>query len=192
VFGDDDIIPYLPENVRPFAHLLKQFPANFEKWVFSPTLPSRVFQGDLFSDVPFVSVDEQGEIIRAEWRGMVISNTCDAQPDQGEFVLVAPVLDLKDYQQKSDLKGEELDNHIRAIAENKISNLMFLPSYGSNNPDSFVDFGNVCSVSNACFHLGSQKRIASLSQVGHYFLLVKLAYHLTRPESADAVRSTES
>jgi hypothetical protein len=50
-----------------------------------------------------------------EAEGMVISCTCDTQPEQGEFVLVAPVFDLDDYRTKSELKGQDLDNHIRAL-----------------------------------------------------------------------------
>ena len=187
MFGDD-IFPYLPENIKPFAHQLKQFPVNYEKWVYAGSSRSKPYQGDVLAEVPLVFIDEEGDAARGQLEGMVISNTCDAQADQGEFVVVAPVIDLKAYQENSELRGEELANHLRALTENKISNLMFLPA-GQGTSDSFVDFSSLCSVSSTYFHKAcGQKRVVSLSLVGHYFLLIKLAYHFTRPESADAVR----
>lgn len=188
MFGDDDIVPYLPDKLKPFAQQLKDFPAHYEKWVYAPAVRSTTYQGDVFAEVPFVSVDENGDTVRFELPGMVVSNTCDAQPTQGDSVLVAPVIDLASYKEKSELKGDELNNHLLALTENKISNLMFLPN-GHGTSDSFVDFGSLCSVSSTHFHRErSKKRIVSLSLVGHYLFLVKLAYHFTRPESADVVR----
>jgi hypothetical protein len=189
VFGDD-IFPYLPENIKPFSQQLKQFPENYEKWVYAAAYRSETYQGDVFADVPFVFVDEDGDPAQAQLAGMVVSNTCDTQPNQGEFVVLAPLIDLETYRQSSELEGEELANHVRAVTENKISNLMFLPR-SETTLDSLVDFGNLCSVSGAYFHQKKGKnRIVSLSLVGHYFMLVKLAYHFTRPEAADALRDS--
>lgn len=188
MFGDD-IVAYLPERVRPFAEQLKQFPTGYEKWIYAAALPSETYQGDVFTGVPFVSIDEQGGPVRADLLGMVVSNTCDTQPNQGDFVLIAPITALSDYRENAALVGAELDNYIRALTENKISNLMFLPG-GQNIPDSFVDFGNLCSVSSEYFHREcGGRRLISLSWYGHYFLLVKLAYHFTRPEAAEAKRA---
>jgi hypothetical protein len=179
---DEDIEAYLPDHIRPFAQQLKQFPTEYEKWVYAPSLPADIYQGDLFARVPFVALDDEGDVIRRESQGMLVSNTCDAQPGQGEFVLVAPVIDLEDYREHNELQGEALENHIRALTENKISQLMYLPETQQTR-GAFVDFGNITSASLRFFH--SQRgpiRLASLSQCGHYFLLIKLAYHLCRPE----------
>jgi hypothetical protein len=119
---------------------------------------------------------------------MVISCTCDVQPGQGDVALVAPVLDLEKYRSDSELTGDELENHIRALKENKISDLFFLPA-GLGLQPGFVDFGKITSIS--IDYLSAEehgKRLTSLSLVGHYFFLVKLAYHFTRPETADSVR----
>lgn len=187
MFGED-ITAYLPEHIKPFAEQLKQFPAGYEKWVYATAAPVEAYQGDVFSPVHFVSVDDDGDTIRMDCLGMVISNTCDAQPGMADFVLVAPVISLEDYCQKSDLRRDDLENHIRALVDNKISQLMFLPKWQEGS-DSFVDFGNICSVSSRYFHSEhGQQRLVSLSQNGHYFLLVKLAYHLSRPETAGAKR----
>ena len=122
---------------------------------------------------------------------MVVSNTCDLQPEQARFILVVPVVDLKDYRENSELEAEALENHIRALTENKISQLMFLPE-GGRLHSCFVDFGNICSVSSRHFHSENRPirftKLESLSQCGHYFLLIKFAYHLSRPEAPEATR----
>jgi hypothetical protein len=120
---------------------------------------------------------------------MVISNTCDAQPGMADFMLVAPVISLADYRENSALEGENLKNHISALRDNRISQLIFLPPRGGL-ADSFADLGNICPISSTYFHSKhAQARLVSLSQYGHYLLLIKLAYHLTRPEPSDAKRT---
>jgi hypothetical protein len=184
----DDLVPYLPEHIKPYADQLKQFPENFEKWVYATAIPENSYQGDVAETISLVSIDADGTAIRAETPGMVVSNTCDTQPGQGDFVLVAPVLDLEDYRKESELRNQALENHLRDLKQNKISQLMFLPK-GHGISDCFVDFGNICSVSLQHFHSrANQTRLQSLSQCGHYFMLVKLAYHFTRPEPGDAKR----
>ena len=150
--------------------------------------PPETYQGDVVTGIPFVAVDENGDVLRLEAQGMVISCTCDTQPGQGEFVLVAPVFDLDDYRSKSELKGRDLDNHIRALTENKISNLLFLPE-GASIRRCFADFGQISTVSISYFHSNrGQRRLVSLSLYGHYFLLMKLAHHFTRREPPDVTR----
>jgi hypothetical protein len=192
LFGDD-LASYLPEHIRPFAEQLKQFPTGYEKWVYAGSLPSDAYQGDIFGVLPFVHVDDDDDVVRADRLGMVISNTCDAQPDQADYILIAPISDLDDYRKYSEsegeLQGEELENHIRALVENKLSQIMFLPET-TGFGRAFVDFGNICSISSKSFHTRYvDMKMISLSQYGHYFLLMKLAYHLARPESADAKRT---
>lgn len=184
----DEILAYLPERIKPYSHRLKQFPIGYEKWVYSPSLPDETYQGDMFKDAPFIGIDDDGDMVRAEFIGMIISNTCDVQPGREEFVLVAPVIDLEDYRNTSPLKGQDLENHVRDLTQNKISRLMFLPE-SQGMPRSFVDFGKISAVSLSYFHRElSQKRLLSFSQCGHYVMLIKLAYHLSRPEAQDALR----
>lgn len=188
MFGDD-LSTYLPEHIRPFAKQLKQFPLGYEKWVYAASVAKDTYQGDVFGDLPFVLIDDEGDVARAEGIGMLISNTCDSQLDQSEVVLVAEVIELDDYREQSDLKGEALENHIRALVGNQLSQMLYLPEIGALG-NAFVDFGKMSSVSTKYFHERSgDLKLLSLSQYGHYFFLMKLAYHLARPEGADINRS---
>jgi hypothetical protein len=65
----------------------------------------------------------------------------------------------------------------------------FLPA-GQKLKASVVDFQQLTSVSVEFLQNTELKaRLTSLSQTGHYLLLVKLAHHLTRPDAADARRN---
>jgi hypothetical protein len=187
VFGQD-IRPFLPRHLQKFSAELGQFPKNYEKWVYATSLPKEIYQGDVVARAPFALVNAEGSPDRLDVPGMVISCTCDVQLGQGDFALIAPVHDLDEYRSNSEIKGQELENHLRALTGNEISNLFFLPA-GRGLKPSFVDLGMMTSIS--IEYLNSERgrqRLASLSQVGHYVLLVKLAYHFTRPEGSDAIR----
>jgi hypothetical protein len=188
VFGDD-LKPFLPSNIQPFSLQLKQFPEHFEKWVHASSLPNNIFQGDVLKVAPIVIMEETGKIHCLDLPAMIISCSCDVQPGQAEVALVAPVFDLEDYKKNSELTSSDLDEHIRSLKANKIANLFFLPA-GVNLKASVVDFANISPISVEFLHSQLKSaRLTSLSQLGHYIFVVKLAYHFTRPEPADAVRA---
>lgn len=184
-----DLASFMPEHVRPFAELLRQFPANYEKWVHASALPPGLYQGDVLESALLTVVGEGGEIEMADLPAMVISCTCDVQPKQGEFALLAPVIDLEFYKDNIELQGEALENHVRDVMANRIANLFFLPA-GQRLGACVVDFQRLSSVSVEFLHASPlQTRLTSLSQTGHYLLLVKLAHHLARPDAVDANRN---
>jgi len=186
---EQDFVSFLPTYAKPFAKQLQELPLNYEKWVYAAALPSKIYQGDLFSGVRFASIDDDGEAIVADVPAMVLSNTCDVQPEQSESLLVAPLIDLEDYSAQSVLAGEELENHIRALKRNEISQLMFLPeAHGVKN--CFVDFSRISPLPLSYFYSNTAaNRFQSLSSCGHYVMMVKVAHHFTRPESPDAARA---
>jgi hypothetical protein len=186
---EDEILAYLPEPIKPFREQLKNFPDGYEKWVYAASLPEKIYQGDVFKTVPFVCIDDNGAATPLdEFPGMVISNTCDVQPKRSDFALIAPVIELDDYKKMSDLTGEALENHISALMENELSQVMYLPDRAGLGP-CFVDFGQIWPISLNYLHEGlAQQRILSFSQCGHYLMLIKLAHHLSRAEADDAKR----
>jgi hypothetical protein len=184
-----DLASFLPEHIRPFADLLKQFPEYYEKWVHATAFPAELYQGDVVENAVLAAVTEEGEIFRLDVPAMVISCTCDVQPKQGKFALLAPVINLDFYTDNSEFQGEALESHLRDLKANKIANLFFLPA-GHKLKASVIDFQQLTAVSVEFLHKnGLKARLSSLSQTGHYLLLVKLAHHLTRPDAADAQRN---
>jgi hypothetical protein len=103
-------------------------------------------------------------------KGMLISNTCDAEHDGA--VILAPMFRI------DALEG--LDK--RALKQNQIFRFLHLPD--SRIGDYVVDLGML-----AAYPTGLVARIietsgkcASLTQLGYYFFLCKLTVHLMRPE----------
>jgi len=161
-----DISSYLPEHVRPFADLLKQFPANYDKWVHATAFPAEMYQGDVIENALLTAISEEGDILKADLPAMVISCSCDVQPKQGKFALLAPVIDLDFYRANSELEGEALDDHMTALTANKIANLFFLPA-GQKLKASVIDFQQLTAVSVDLLQKSLKKRLTSLSQTGH-------------------------
>ena len=187
MFGD--FASYLPEHIRPFVELLKQFPEHYEKWVHATAFPAELYQGDVVENAVLTAISEDGKVLILDLPAMVISCTCDVQPKQGKFALLAPVIDLELYRGNSELQGAALESHLRDVIANKIANLFFLPA-GLKLKASVIDFQQLTAVSLDFLHKnGPTGRLTSLSQPGHYLLLVKLAHHLTRPDSAGARRN---
>lgn len=182
-----ELASYLPEHIRPFADLLKQFPQNYEKWAHATAIPEEVYQGDVLEKAVLATIDEEGAVLRADLPAMIISCSCDVQPKQGKFALLAPVIDLEFYKQHSELQGDALDSHIRFVMDNKIANLFYLPA-GQKLKASVIDFEQISPIS-VEFLQGIKDRLTSLSQTGHYLLLVKLAHHFCRPDASDAKRN---
>ena len=184
-----DLGSYLPEYVRPFTDLLKQFPANYEKWAHATNLPAELYQGDLLESAGLTAISEDGDVLRADMPAMVISCTCDIQPQQGRFALLAPAIDLEFYRKNIEFEGEALENHVRDVMANKIANLFFLPAGQKLKAGVVIDFQQLTAVSVEFLDKRLKKRLTSLSQTGHYLLLVKLAHHLARPDASDAKRN---
>lgn len=156
--------------------------------MYATGLPSELYQGDVIENALLTAISEEGDILKLELPAMVISCTCDVQPKQGQFALLAPVIDLGFYRANSELKNDALDNHISVLMANKIANLFFLPA-SQKLKASVIDFQQLTAVSVDLLQKSLEKRLTSLSQTGHYLFLVKLTHHLTRPDAKDAKRN---
>ena len=192
MFPGDDISALLPDHIKSLADDLKKLPEGYPKWLYGGTPSPEIYQSDLIHDVRTYLVSEDGGVLSREGLVMVVSNTCDTQPDRRDFVLVAPVFPLQERIDSSGLNGEALRNHVTDLQQNRLSPIMYLPRQG-DIPDSFVDFSHISAVSSEFFFSpwvnAIGKRVASLSQKGHYFFLMKLAYHFCRAETPDVRRT---
>ena len=123
---------------------------------------------------------------------MVVSHTCDCQPNQSASVLVAPVFPLNELIPEDDFTAEDIANFRRDLCGNRLTDRVFLPAI-NDLPDSWLDLSQMFSVTSQCFHSDaftiSRQRIASLSQKGHYFFLMRLSFFLGRPDPVDSKRS---
>lgn len=192
MFPGDDIARLLPNQIKSLAEDLKKYPVEYPKWLYGTAL-AQVYQGDIIQSLTVVAVDDEGDTVSRAGPVVVMSHTCDAQPDQSDYVLVAPIFSLQERREASELNVQSLKDHLRDLCANRLTDLMFLPGVGKL-PDSFIDFNHVSAVASEHFYSSEidvrGQRIASLSQKGHYFFLMKLAFHFCRPDPPDSKRET--
>lgn len=121
-----------------------------------------------------------------------MNNTCDLQPQRSDFVTVAPVLDFHAFSRHVIQKRGEAKatNYLKDVMANRVFEVLWLPAFSSFLHGAVVFLDRVGAVSTAIYEsaLAGDRRLASFSQNGFYFLLIKLTKHLARPESDEVVR----
>jgi hypothetical protein len=65
-----------------------------------------------------------------------------------------------------------------------------LPRFAAFKDGALVALNAPCAVSSKIYQglIAAEKRIASFSQIGFYFFLIKLTSHIARAESIDVTR----
>ena len=125
---------------------------------------------------------------------MVLNNSCDLPDGRMDFVTAAPVLDFNSYLEFEAKRrnAESLEGYAMALRNNQKTELFYLPSFNGFPNGALVLLHLVCSVSANIYHraLSEGSRVASFSQAGFYFLLIKLTRHLARAESDEVNRPT--
>jgi hypothetical protein len=205
----DDFSRYatiIPEEHLPaLQRNLKRIP-DFSWVIGRPHENFARLQGDLLKDFPTVFLDEGGAPRSREFTVMILNNTCDLPDDRLDFVTAAPVVDFNNYLEfererrfrgKSSAEDSEkrriedsLQEFGRVLRNNDKTEILYLPSFSEFTHGALVLLHMVCSVSARLYHdaLRHSRRVASFTQTGFYFLLIKLTTHLARAETIEVVR----
>jgi hypothetical protein len=180
-----------PEHRDQLAAYLKRAP-EFSWLVGGPHPDFDRLQGDFIGDFPVVFLKADRTPVIQSRPVMVLNNTCDLQPGRSPFVSVSPVFDFEKYLNSQAGKRNEqaLADYKNAVRNNKISELIYVPTLEGFSKGAVVSLDMISTVSSDLLDeaLNRGRRIASFSQAGYYLLLMKLNYHLTRRESSDVNR----
>jgi hypothetical protein len=195
----DDFSRYakiIPEEHQPaLRKCLKKIP-DFSWLLSEPHSDQDRLQGDLLREFPTVFLDDTATPRSARFTVMILNNTCDLPEGRLDFVTAAPVVDFQKYLEYEEPKRspQSLEDYAHSIRNNDKTELMYLPKITGFDHGALVLLHLVCSVSAKVYHeaLRAEKRVASFSQVGFYFLLIKLTTHLARAESTDVSRSADA
>jgi len=197
------IIP--EEHLPALANNLKRIP-DFSWLLDLPHAGIERLQGDVLSNFPTVFLDERGEPRSREFTVLVLNNTCDLPDDRLDFITAAPIVDFDKYLEfererqfrgKNALENSEkrriedrLQEYGRVLRNNDKTEILYLPSFSEFTHGALVLLHLVCSVSARLYHdaLRQGRRVASFTQTGFYFLLMKLTTHLARAETAEVIR----
>ena len=197
------IIP--EEHIPSLFRNLKRIP-DFRWLLGDPHHAVQRLQGDLLSDFPTVFLDESGIPRLRRFTVLMLNNTCDLPEGRLDFVTAAPAVDFNAYLEfersrrlgelnKGDESGKRriedgIQELARVLRSNDKTEVLYLPPFSGFAHGALVLLYLACSVAARVYADGLRKnqRVASFTQTGFYFLLIKLTTHLARAESHDVVR----
>jgi len=195
------IIP--KEHVPALTRDLKKVP-DFSWLLAQPHREIERLQGDLLKDFPTVVLDNDAKPRCRNFTVLILNNTCDLPDDRLDFVTAAPVVDFNKYvefERNRRLKSLTTDSDksraedsvqelARTLRNNNKTEILFLPRFGEFEHGALVLLHLVCSVSANVYReaLRNGRRLASFTQTGFYFLLMKLTTHIARAETTQVVR----
>lgn len=174
----DASFPSIPYGEKEEAkRAIKQFEKTGEtvNYLYRDILPE-LSQGDILSEVPFLFYDSDGTANRLKAKAMVINTSCHIE--NKSFLTLVPVFSLT-----------QMETCVDAVKSNKIYELMYIPDIKLR--EYYIDFSMPVTYSvkliKEQIDKGRIQRIASLSQIGYYLLLIKLNIYLMRREDPDTM-----
>jgi hypothetical protein len=179
---------YLSETEqKKLVHEISAFPDNLDSRFYTTFLKNEltVFQGDGIEDLEISNLPST-DFLNAKC--LVTSNTCDVDPENKRLfesrLTYCPIVDLEKYitnLQSQEIDSEKIENHLRDIKAQKITQILYLPS-NSNTKESIVFLDRINNSPTNVITKGNLKkrRIFTLSNYGFYLLLLKLSISFTR------------
>lgn len=121
-------------------------------------------------------------------KGIIVSNSCDISMenprDTPPKVIFSPIIKLDGYIQKlkeSGLAIHKVEDKLRAIKEQKITSIFYLPKQSILDGDYIALLDDTHSMPAHIFwHNTDKQKIFTLSQVGFYLFIMKLSIHFCR------------
>lgn len=179
-------LPYylLGDRARGFLEELKGFLEGRKVRYFSASDEHQWLQGDGATSLPVVDV---ARMERNGVTGIVLSNTCDISPDNRRDlppkVTFAPLISLPAYESallRAGIDDGRIQAKLEDIRAQRVTNMLFLPQDGQLEVESIALLDDLHSIPSAIMPDCNEKRLFSLSQIGHYLFLFKLSVHFCR------------
>lgn len=190
----DELKIYLPkylssESAEDLYESLRDFPQNIDQRIYTTYLKDdpTIFQGDGLDNLIVVNLPE---VEKKEVPAMIISNTCDIDPENTRNfpsqIMYAPLLNFAKY---SDMLNnglskstEQIEGHLDAIKKQHVTQIFYLPPIQGVFEESIVFLDRICNVGSDFVNRKKLKdiRLFSLSDYGNYLFLFKLSLHFTR------------
>lgn len=183
----------IPEEHQPaLRSSLKRIP-DYSWMLVEPDSTESRLQGDILTDCPTVVIDDLGAPRAKQFPVMILNNSCDLPDGRIDFVTAAPIVDFGKFLEfeKRRRSQSSLEGFAKAIRQNDKTELFYLPKFAGFEHGALVLLHLACSVSAKVYGnlLSAGRRQASFTQIGFYFMLIKLTTHLARAESTDVKRS---
>ena len=164
---------------------------NYSWIICNPSQTEDRLQGDLLQKMPVALIDSTGSVRSRDFTAMVINNVCDLQPKRSEFITLAPVEDFERFATAAlNRDRERAKTLLESIQANQIDEFLYLPNCSQLPNGAIVRLDLISSLSAVVYDtaISGGRRLASLTQNGFYFLLMKITHFLARPETSEIVR----
>ena len=174
-----EIFPSIsPYKVNNLKKALDQFNREGQTFDFCcSTSLEYLAQGDIFSDLPFIVLDENNQYNVVYRKGMLLSNTCDAS--RNDTLIFAALQSITDFE-KSQQTMDDIKN-------NRVTQFMYIPC--SHIENEVIDFGLINTFPrkfiNDAYSLNKINKICSLNDYGFYILLSKITIFFCRRQDAE-------
>jgi hypothetical protein len=180
----------------------KQIPEGLGDWFYSPVpVPILLSQGDILDklDVVYFTIrnDSQEIQIIDESVCMLLSNTCDMNSEgktRDKYISVAPAFNFEEFASTAkpqNYSETSWQDFLKDVKANRITDILYIPERGSIKA-AVVFLDKICSIDPDVLKIRLEKnrakKLLSLSQIGFYFLLIKLTYHFARFEDRTEVK----
>ena len=193
----DDIALYLPQYLSSkdkdaLRKELKDFPTDGTKdTIYTAALNTAEYllQGDGINEMLYLYFPKT-DIKNVP--AILLSNTCDMSLENlrinGCRILYAPLINFEKYANmlratyKEAKDQKRIDNHLKDIKDQVITQALYLPKGGSLQYDAIVFFDRAISIplDKDTVNQLCTKRIFSFSNFGFYLFLLKISIHFTR------------
>ena len=190
---DEEIKKYLPQylseiELNNLRKELENFPTDGTKdTVYTIALANAdyLLQGDGVANLDYINFPD---VVIKPIDVILLSNTCDMSIENKRMnpcrIIYAPILKFDIYARKlrESFPSQRVDNHLRDIKAQQISQAMFLPKGGKMDYDGIVFFDRAISIplSEETMQSMCDNKLFTLSNFGLYLLLLKLSIHFTR------------
>ena len=193
-FNADNIQIHLPfyltsDDQQTLIRELKEFTSNkqlnFTLSSYNDDVASAVLQGDGWRGFSIFDF-ETGQ--RKSIRGVVLSNSCDVDPenlrDVPMRIIFAPLVKLSAFEnllKKSGIEPDRVKAKIDSIKQQKTTNIFYIPAGGTLTEDYLVRFDEAHSMPVKAHYASSNKeKIFTLNMIGFYLFVMKLSVHFCR------------
>ena len=177
-------------SINPYTRdQAKRAMEQFENLYGNPKLVTHpkdgeLYQGDIYTEIPFLYINEFGEQTCIMRKAQLLTNTCDAVRDDNLiFAAIHPC---------EEFSKEQKD--LTSIKRNRSFRLFYIPD--PETKDLLIDFSLLTTLSRTTFQSLLQKgmvhRVAALSQIGYYMFICKLTVFFMRPEDAQVNKDRDT
>ena len=150
-------------------------------------------QGDLVDGMPFAIIDAGGAARRAVFTVAVVNNTCDLQPGRSEFITVVPVFEFSAFEggiRRGRRNRAAAADFLHSVKQNKVYEILYLADCPGFREGAVILLERMSAVSSNLYStaLSAGRRVASFSQNGFYYFLIRLTKYFARPETEEVQR----